>query len=273
MTRKYKSPEDALAWLEQALVFEQNKYKSCPVSRDTAHEFVNAGGWGYVVTGYSLVEQAFKFLLHVRKEKPGGNRHPLLPLFHRLPESDKVLLREFYQDFRCSHPSLGEYPFPNIDECLEQLDGQKGSASIEWRYYLIEEESAELPLTCIDYMHEIVFGALRIIQVRLSMEDNEHPNVENEYQHRVRQYLYSQRQFDKRVKKYNDLIDHRMNEPLWDALGERIETYGVHDRKGRTDFIVFRTIDGVKMAFPTLGDIPEDNNLPVFDMEKEAGLT
>ena len=69
-------------------------------------------------------------------------------------------------------------------------EGDARNASIEWRYYLIEVESTELPLTCIDYMHEIVFGALKIIQV------SEHQNEESEYQDNVRQFLYSQRQVD-----------------------------------------------------------------------------
>ena len=270
MTRKYKSPEDAHTWLGQALAFEQKKYKACPVPRDIVPEFVNAGGWGYVVTGYSLLEQAFKFLLHVRKKEQGSG-HSLLPLFNCLPESDKKLLREFYQDFRCSHPSLGEYPFPDIDECLVKLDGEEGNASIEWRYYLIEEELTKLPLTCIDYMHEIVFGVLRIIQVGQTMDDSEHPNEESEYQHKVRQFLYSQRQYEERLDKYNSWIDQRMNVSGLDTLGDRIEVYGVHDRQGRTDYVIFQTIGGKKKPpIPMFGHIPEDNKLPVYNMEKRA---
>ena len=244
-------------------MFEQKKYKSCPVPHDSVQAFVNAGGWGYVVTGYSLVEQAFKLLLHVREIKP-ENGHSLLRLFKHLPESDKELLREFYQNFRCSHPSLGEYPLPDIDQCLENLDGKARNTSIVWRYYLIEEEPTELPLTCIDYMHEIVYGALRIIQV------SELQYEESEYHHKVRQFLYSQRQLNKRVNKYNDLFDQRMKEPGWDTLGDRIEVYGVPDRQGRTDYVIFQTIDGIKKATLMFGHIPKDNKLPVCNMEKQA---
>ena len=270
MTRKYKSPEDAFTWLDQALKFEQKKFKSCPVPHDLVPEFVNAGGWGYVVTGYSLLEQAFKILLHVRKNEQ-GNGHSLQPLFKCLPEMDKELLREFYQDFRCSHPCLGEYPFPDIDKCLANLDGKARKSSIAWRYYLIEEEPTELPLTCIDYMHEIVFGALRIIQVRQIMDDSEHPNEESEYQHKVRQFLYSQRQYEERLDKYNAWIDQRMNVSGWDTLGDRIEVYGVHDQQGRTDYVIFQKIGGKKTPpIPMFGHIPEDNKLPVYNMEKRA---
>ena len=270
MTRKYKSTGDALTWLEQALAFEQKKYKSYPVPHDLAPEFVNAGGWGYIVTGYSLVEQAFKLLLHVRAKEQGSG-HSLLPLFDCLPASDKVLLREFYQDIRCSHPSLGEYPFQDVDECLVKLDGQKGKASIEWRYYLIEEELTELPLTCIDYMHEIVFGALKIIQVKQIMDDSVHPNEESEYQHTVRQFLYSQRQWMKRYNIYTDWLGRRMIQPGWNTLDDRIEVYGVHDRQGRTDYVIYQTIGGKKKPpIPMFGHIPEDNKLPVYNMEKRA---
>ena len=269
MTRNYKSPEDAQTCLEQALIFEQKKYQSCPVPHDFGPGVVNAGGWGYVVTGYSLLEQAFKYLLYVRK-KEQENGHLLQPLFNRLPELEKDLLRQFYQDFRQSHPSLGEYPFPDIDSCLAKLDGEARNASIEWRYFLIEEESKELPLTCIDYIHEIVFGVLRIIQVGQIMDDSEHPNEESEYQHNVRQFLYSQRQYEERLDKYNSWIDQRMNESGWDTLGDRIEVYGVHDRQGRTDYVIIQTIGGVKTASPYIGDIPKDNKLPVYNMENRA---
>ncbi len=57
----FRDPEDCIFWLETALEKETDKYAKSPVMRDGAHDYVNANGWGYVVTAYFLTKSSACF--------------------------------------------------------------------------------------------------------------------------------------------------------------------------------------------------------------------
>ena len=84
----FKDPSYITIWLNAALKKEKEKYEKCPVIPDMVQDYVAAQGWGYVVVGYFLVEQAFKALLHVRG-KPVSRIHSLSDLFALIGQEDK----------------------------------------------------------------------------------------------------------------------------------------------------------------------------------------
>ena len=63
--------------------------------------------------------------------------------------------------------------------------------SVDWRYYPIEEMYSEkLPLVSVDYLHEIVFGCVRILQCA------EHPGAD------PRDFCCSRRLHEARMRTY-----------------------------------------------------------------------
>ena len=244
-TTVYKGHTLALASLGRALEQEKEKNNQCPVLPDMAADYVNAGGWGYVVAGYSLLEQALKYLLHTRGKSPQRG-HALHPLFRRLPPKDREVLIEYYEDFRVNRPDLRNYPLKDVNGFLKELDGKAGSASFDWRYFLIESnENGVLPHLSIDFLHEVAYGAIRLIE-------------EARYKHGARQQTYSFRCFRERQRKYLDWLDERRNKPGWDQLGDRLEFYGSFDYRGRSDFAVFQYVNGKETGiYPLWPDTKE----------------
>ena len=256
-TTVYKGHTLALASLDRALEHEKKKNNQCPVLPDMAADHVNAGGWGYVVAGYSLLEQALKYLLHIRGKSPRRG-HALLPLFRRLPPNDQIVLSEYYEDLRINRPDLRTYPLKDVKGFLKELDGKEGSASFDWRYFLIERnENGVLPYLSIDFLHEVGYGAIRLIE-------------EAKYKHRALQHTYSFRCFWERQRKYLGWLRERMNKPGWDQLGDRLEFYGKFDHRGRSDFAVFQSASGEKMGSIRFGQIPKNLGLPYVDMQTES---
>ena len=97
--------------------------------------------------------------------------HNLLQLFNLFDEYDQDTLREYYVDFRATIGGhIATFPFKRLDDFLENLDGDRVGTthvgSFDWRYFLIEENrSREMPLVSVDYLHEIVYGSTRIVEV------------------------------------------------------------------------------------------------------------
>ena len=64
----------------------------------------------------------------------------------------------------------GTFPFRSLDDFLANLDGDKNKrgdhvGSFDWRYFLIQEkQSQKMPFVSVDYLHEIVFGCIQIIE-------------------------------------------------------------------------------------------------------------
>ena len=255
----FKDPSWILEWLDTALKKEKEKYKKCPVLPDRVPGHVAAQGWGYVVLGYFLVEEAFKALLHVREEEV-PKEHALSNLFDFLDQEDKEILREYYDDFKATaERELGRFPFNSIADFLVNLDGDQNErgkyiGSLDWRYFLIEEmQSGKMPLVSVDYLHEITYGLTRIVE--WVVHEGSHPS----------QYTQSWRLRRKREEKYHDWYIVRMNSDRWSELGDRIEKLWGPDYCGRYDLYVFHGKNG-KSIF---GEIPADLDLPVHDKRRE----
>ena len=148
-------------WLDTALKKEKEKFEKCPIMPDMVPGHEAAQGWGYVVTGYFLVEESFKALLYVRRKKVPVI-HSLTTLFSLFDQSDKTILCEYYVDFQATiGGNIGKLPFKSLDDFLSNLDGDKNGrgnhiGSFDWRYFLIEEKgSQKMPLVSVEYLHEI----------------------------------------------------------------------------------------------------------------------
>lgn len=166
----YKKTAEIQMCLRTALCMERQKYKKVPVTRDMIPHMV-AQGWGYVVAGYSLVEQGLKAILHVRGGEP-PRTHDLFCLFAELCAPAQDDLRAYYDDFRCKAPGMSDFPLATLDDFLRGLDGRKNCrnrpsrhvGSFDWRYFLTEEGSGmAMPLVSIDFMHEVVEGCVWLI--------------------------------------------------------------------------------------------------------------
>ncbi len=259
-TLDFKDPLLITAWLDTALKKEKEKHEKCPVLPDMVSSYVDAQGWGYVVAGYFLVEQSFKALLYVRGKKV-LKTHSLSTLFNLFEENDKTLLREYYDDYQGTiGGKIGKFPIKSLDKFLANLDGDKNergdhTGSFDWRYFLIEEKrSQEMPLVSVDYLHEIVFGCIKIIE---SAENNTFDPS---------RYTHSWRLLSKRQKKYMRWFDVRMNSEGWDDLSDRLEILWGPDYRGGRDIYLFR---GKKAEF-CFSDVPPENfDLPVFDKRNE----
>ena len=256
---QFKDPSSILSWLDTALKKEREKFKKTPVLPDMVPGHEAAQGWGYVVIGYFLVEEAFKALLHVRKtEVP--KEHALSILFGLLEQWDKSILREYYHDYRATaEGGLGQFPFVSIEDFLVNLDGDRNKGesyigSFDWRYFPIEEmQSGKMPLVSVEYLHEITYGLTRI--VGWVHRGQSHPS----------QHTHSWRLRQKRQKKYHHWYTVRMNSDRWSELGDRIEKLWGPDYCGRYDLYVFHG----KKKKPIFGEIPAGLNLPVHDKRRE----
>ena len=161
---KFKDHMTILIWLETALTAEWRKFGICPGQPDRwpAHEIAQA--WGYVVAAYFLIEQAFKAIVHLNKERV-ETTHVLHKLFKQLPTEAQDTLQEFYRDFLATFQHDRPFPFETLGSFLENLDGGNKKGSLDWRYFPIEEsKSGTIPIVSINIMHEVVYGCLRIIE-------------------------------------------------------------------------------------------------------------
>lgn len=256
---QFKESTWILAWLDTALKKEQEKYGKCPVMPDMVPGHEAAQGWGYVVAGYALVEQAFKGLLHLREEV-APLTHSLSKLFDLLDQSDREILREYYSDYKnSSEANLRTFPLETLDDFLENLDGDANKrgdhlGSFDWKYFLIEEHrSRRMPLVSVDYLHEVTYAAIAIAESIVT--GNCDP----------RQFTKSRRMRHTRVRKYTDWMTVRMNSDGWKEHGDRLEILWGPDYRGRYDLCLFQ---GQQMA-QYFSDIPKGFDLPIVDKREE----
>lgn len=255
----FKDSSQIAMSLDAALKKEQEKYGKCPITRDLFPEYEMAQGWGYVVAGYFLVEESFKALAYVRGKEQVPPKHSLSKLFGLLG-NDQATLREFYSDYRATiGGNRGEFPLETLDDFLANLDGDENRrgdhvGSFDWRYFLIEEGRTQpMPFVSVDYLHEIVYGSVRIIE--FANNDHFEPS----------RYTHSWRIRWERKRKYSDWLDVRVNSDGWDGLGDRLEILWGPDYRGRYDLYLFRG-KGLNGYFC---EIPDNLKLPVIDMRKE----
>ena len=255
----FKAPLWMVAWLDTALAKEKEKYKKCPVVPDHVPGHEAAQGWGYVVVGYFLAEEAFKALLHVRGKPDVPKRHSLSTLFDLFDDDDKTVLREYFTDYRATiGGARGAFPFNSLDDFLANLDGDRRGddhiGSLDWRYFLIEEKkSAKMPLVSVDYLHEIVFGATRIIEHAVTGRS------------KPSQYTRTSRMRRERKAKYYNWLNVRVNSDGWEQPGDRLEILWGPDYLDRYDLCLFKG-KGCKVYF---SEMPDDLAVPVVDKRKE----
>lgn len=257
---EFKVPLLILEWLQTALEKEKEKYEKCPVTPDRMGGVEIAQGWGFVVAGYFLVELSLKALLHVRGKKVPPE-HSLTVLLSLCDQPDKIVLREYYDDYRATIGGrIGDFPIESLDAFLSNLDGGKNNrgkhiGSFDWRYFPIEKKrSSTMPLVSVDYLHELVYGCIRLI----------------EFAHLRRydptQYTHSCRLRWARRRKFQDWLTVRMNTEGWSELGDRLEILWGPDYLGRYDLFMFKD----KECRVYFSDIPNDFALPVVDKRREV---
>ena len=259
---KFKTPSRMLMWIDAALKHEKLKYEKVPVTRDLIPEYEMARGWGFVVAGYSLLEQSLKALLHLRgKEAP--LKHSLTDLFEQFDNDDRALLREYYSDFKATAPGMGGFPFETLEDFIRNLDGdpnKKGTdhiGSFDWRYSPIEEAKSEtMPTVSIDYLHELIYGCKQMFQAAHT-GNAEHIQTN------------SWRLFQKRKRKiekyYRNWCTMRMSSERRTDLGDRVEILWGPDYRDWYDWWIV-TEEGAMLNFSKL---PEDLSVPVVDKRKE----
>lgn len=258
-TINFKDPLSITRWLKAAMNMEKEKYEKCPVKPDLVHGYEVAQVWGYVVNGYFLVEESFKAILLVRKKKV-PIVHSLSTLFDLFNQEDKDTLREYYADYRGAiGGNGGAYPFKTLDDFLKNLDGDQNNrgdhiGSFDWRYFLIEEKrSQQMPVVSVDYLHELVYGCIRIIEyVKNGITE---PDT----------CTHSWRMRWKREIKYRHWLLVRANSDEWNDLDDRLEILWGPDYRGRYDLYLFRG----KQIIDYFSEIPDDFELPIEDKTKE----
>ena len=179
--------------------------------------------------------------------------------------TDQDVLREYYLDFRATiGGNLARFPFPALDEFLTNLDGDPNTrgddylGSFDWRYFLIENErSREMPTVSVEYLHEVAYGAVQILEHAQGGADD------------PRDCTRSFRLRWSRERAVADWLDARMNaEGEWHP-GHKIELLWGPDYKGRFDYFLFRGTEQMVYGF---GPIPDDSGLPVIDRRAEVAL-
>ncbi len=254
----FKDPLWMTNLLDMALGMEKDKFKACPVPRDVVPDAEVAQGWGYVVAGYFLVEQAFKALLHVQG-KPVALKHSLTIPFDGMEPEDRDMLREYYADYK-NAVGWSRFPFDTLDEFLANLDGDPNDresdylGSFDWRYFPIEEKrGADMPTVSVEFLHEMAYGCIRMVEH--ASGGNSEPLAWT-YSHRLRR---------KRMDKYRGWLMERMNSGGWEGLPDRWEIYWGPDYKHRYDLRLFKG-EGARNFF---SEMPEDITLPVEDKREE----
>ena len=237
---------------------EQEKLKKNPVTSDMVPGHETAQAWGFVLAAYFLLEESFKALIYIRGNTQIPRTHSLSTLFEIMNETDRKVLQQYHSDFRSSNSDhLGSFPFEDLRKFLTNLDGDNSNTnahigSFDWRYFLIEEKrSNEMPIISIEYMHEITFGCIRVIEYALYGRFN--PS----------QYTLSQRMRRRREQTYLDWLSVRMNTSEWKDRDDTLEILWGPDPLGHFDMLL------PKRGQLKFGQIPEDHGLPVVDLRYE----
>ena len=256
----YKKPLYVLSWLEAALKKEWQKYSASPVTPDLMPGHEAAQAWGYVVAGYSLLEQGFKAILDLRGKKP-PRVHALSVLFAELPPDAQDQLRGHYHDFCHTFPGMRSFPLGTLDDFLVNLDGARNSrghyaGSFDWRYFLTEEGTGtSMPLLSINVMHEIAYGCAVLFESIHKGNDD------------AGRYTYSWRLRRHRSRRQRDWLMVQMNSPEWGQEGDRLEILWGPDYMDRYDYLVFEG-DRIRSFFAPLPDA-EETELAVVDKRFE----
>lgn len=259
-TRTYKSWSLMAHGLKTALELERKKYASHPVMPDLAPDHVNAQGWCYVVAGYFLVEMAFKAILETKGTEPPAT-HSLSELLKLMENDDQRVLQEYYADYQATIGGrVGAFPIRSLDDFLVNLDGLRNEhgkhvGSFEWRYCLIEVGLGdEMPFVCVDYLHEVVYGCIRII---VYAGNSRFPPSGSTHSNRLR--------WD-RQRLYDQWLEAQMLSDDWRNSGERWIVLWGPDYRDRFDLLHFAD-DGYSAHFDAW---PASSEIPVTDLRREV---
>ena len=261
MKTSYREPLYIWTWLNTALKKEWQKYSATPVTPDLIPGHEAAQGWGYVVAGYSLIEQGLKAILHLRGQKKPPKTHSLSVLFAELANEDQDVLRAYYSDFRQTFPGMKSFPLATLEDFLVNLDGGRNDqgkfiGSFDWRYFPTEEGSGSpMPLVSVNVMHEVMYGCVQLI---LSIERGDRHASTSTYGWRLHR---------ERSRRHRDWLTVRMNSPGWGEEGERLEILAGPDPSGRSDYIVFEG-GQIRVFFAPLPKA-EAIALPIVDKRPE----
>ena len=242
---------------------EWRKYKIEPIQPDIIEDYKAAQAWGYVIAGYSLIEQSLKAILYMRDICP-ERTHTLIDLFNEIKVDDQEIIRNHYLDFYYSFPGMNSFPYLTIDDFFSNLDGarndkKKKVGSFDWRYFPTQEESgSQLPLVSINMMHEIVYGCLDLIKSI---------HYENKIAGR---YTYSWRLYYARSRLRRYWCELLLNSPKYEYEGDRLEILWGPTYDDRYDFLVFKN----KQTHPFFASLPnkEENRLPVINKQGDFAL-
>ena len=257
----FQDSEDIVFWLDTALDQEKKKFEQVPIEPDLVPEYLMIQGWGYVIAAYSLMEQSFKALLHVQA-KPVPQKHSLSMLFNLFDTSDKDILRTFYTDFKATAKDpLKSFSYESLDEFLTNLDGDpsKGGrdhiGSFDWRYFPIEKaRSQKMPAVSIDYMHEIIYGCIRMVYAAIHRTSDATKHLKGLRMHHQRW-----------IETHRGRLMARVHTEGWKELGARLEVLWGPDDCGRYDFIIHNAEGGGTVYFD---ELPEGHGLPIHDVRR-----
>lgn len=237
----YKDSRFIVTWMDLALKAEWRKFAQVPVTRDIIPEAEVAQGWGYVIAGYSLIEQGLKAILFLRS-RAQEKTHVLSSLWSELSDDDQSVLNTYYDDFIQTFSGVDKFPFETLEGFLVNLDGGarvRGQhvGSLDWRYFLTERSTASrMPQVSIYVMHEVAYACIRVID---SIVRNDKNVVFDTYSWRLRQ---------KRLRRLRDWLTVRMNSPKWGQQSDRIEILWGPDYADRYDYLVFEE-DRIRYIF------------------------
>ena len=262
----YKEPISVWWWLHTALNMEWRKYLAVKANPDLIlKDEWSVQIWGYVVIGYSLIEQCLKAILFMRNTCP-PKTHGLVELFHKLKDDDQQVIREYYRDFRCHFFEMNSFPFSTLDNFLSNLDGSQKNqtGSFNWRYFLIEEvNSAQLPEVSVNMMHEIAYGCVNLVHIIATCGKTEFASDN----------IYSRRLQMNRYLIMNDWIADRKKASGWGSEGNRIEIITGPREFDYFDYLVY-TGEDIHHYFQPKPNKEEERfkMIKVIDKRKEMKL-
>ena len=255
----FQEPFDAAFWLECALKVEREKRERRPVHADLDAGYVSAQAWGYVVTGYSLAEQALKCLLNLDGRLPAKlrRRHGLRPLLDRLATLDRTILYDNYDDYHLATKADRAFPpaaLPpsSVEEFLTTLDGPEKRGSIAWRYSLTQmpPDVPQLSDAYLEHLWEVIECGIGLVRHREGFP---------------RPPSYSVRQFHERQRVvYRTWMNDMLRKDSTWMKRDRLEIWWGPDHKERYDYCRF-TAGTARLSF----GVPQETDPPPEDMRAE----
>ena len=231
--------------------------RSYPLRGDLVERQIWVNGWMYVSSGYCLLEQALKVLIHVHdrsfdwkamKSKKCGHSFKKIncQMLVRIPEKVLDRLRRGYRAYQSLH---GGYKELEGFLCAVDRDYEL------WRYSLIEKRAGEDAMhstTSVEVISEIVRLALSAIRAKVVQDDG----------------LYTV------GDKLENVLSRLWHDVTWEGDWERKEwiklTAGLFHREGKEDYVngLIRPLQAAKR-----GEVEVFDKFGPLDRETESFYT